>query len=80
MQIQELTRLGVSQGTALKSGMEFIANFISQGGESARLEEELGAIISKPESFLGDPLREAFARDLYAPAYKQHDQITPWHQ
>lgn len=45
-----------------------------------RLEEELGAIISKPESFLGDPLREAFARDLYAPAYKQRDQIAPWHQ
>lgn len=80
MQTQELTRLGVSQGAALKSGMEFIANFISQGGESARLEEELGAIISKPESFLGDPLREAFARDLYAPACKQRDQIAPWHQ
>jgi len=70
MKPQDLIRLGVPQGAALKSGMEFIANFIRQGGESARLEEELGAIIAKPEAFLGDPLREGFTRYLYAPAYK----------
>ncbi len=80
MKTQDLLRLGVPQGAALKSGMEFIANFIRQGGEPARLEEELGTIIGKPESFLGDPLREVFARDLYAPAYKQRDALAPWHQ
>ena len=80
MKTQDLIGLGVPQGAALKSGMEFIANFIRQGGESARLEEELGAIIAKPESFLGDPLREVFARDLYAPAYKQRDVLAPWAQ
>jgi len=80
MKTQDLIRLGVPQGSALKSSMEFIANFIRQGGESARLEEELGAIIAKPEAFLGDPLREGFARDLYAPAYKQRDALAPWHQ
>jgi tRNA-splicing ligase RtcB len=80
MKTQDLIRLGVPQGAALKSGMEFIANFIRQGGEPARLEEELGAIIAKPESFLGDPLREVFARDLYAPAYKQRDVLAPWAQ
>ena len=80
MKTNDLIRLGVPQGMALKSGMEFIANFIRQGGEPARLEEELGAIIAKPESFLGDPLREAFARDLYAPVYKQRDVLAPWAQ
>ncbi|MFO1483324.1 MAG: RtcB family protein [Verrucomicrobiaceae bacterium] len=80
MKTQDLIRLGVPQGAALKSGMEFIVNFIGQGGEPARLEEELGAIIAKPEAFLGDPLREAFARDLYAPAYKQRDELAPWRQ
>lgn len=80
MKTQDLIRLGVPQGAALKSGMEFIVNFIGQGGEPARLEEELGAIIAKPEAFLGDPLREVFARDLYAPAYKQRDELAPWRQ
>ncbi|MCB1279319.1 RtcB family protein [Prosthecobacter sp.] len=80
MKTQDLIRLGVPQGAALKSGMEFIVNFIGQGGEPARLEEELGAIIATPEAFLGDPLREVFARDLYAPAYKQRDELAPWRQ
>jgi tRNA-splicing ligase RtcB len=80
MKTQDLIRLGVPQGAALKSGMEFIANFIRQGGEPARLEEELGVIIAKPGAFLGDPLREVFARDLYAPAYRQRDVLAPWAQ
>ncbi len=80
MKPQDLIRLGVPQGAALNSGMEFIANFMAQGGASSRLEEELGAIIAKPESFLGDPLREIFARDLYAPAYKRRDELAPWRQ
>jgi tRNA-splicing ligase RtcB len=80
MKPNDLIQLGVPQGAAIQSGMDFIAKFIAQGGDSARLEEELGAIIAKPEAFLGDPLREAFARDLYAPAYKQRDVLAPWAQ
>lgn len=80
MNTKDLIRLGVPQGAALKSGMEFIMNFIGQGGDSSRLEEEIGTIIAKPDLFLGDPLREAFARDLYAPAYKQRGELAPWHQ
>jgi tRNA-splicing ligase RtcB len=80
MNIKDLIRLGVPQGAALKSGLQFVVNYIGQGGEPARLEEEISAIIIKPEGFLGDPLREAFARDLYAPAYKQRDELAPWHQ
>lgn len=80
MNTKDLIRLGVPQGAALKSGMEFIVNFIGQGGDSSHLEQEVGGIIAKPDSFLGDPLREAFARDLYAPAYKQRDELAPWHQ
>lgn len=80
MKPNDLIRLGVPQGAAIQSGMDFIAKYMTQGGDSARLEEELGAIIAKPEAFLGDPLREAFARDLYAPAYKQRDVLAPWAQ
>lgn len=80
MKPNDLIRLGVPQGAAIQSGMDFIAKFMAQGGDSTRLEDELGAIIAKPESFLGDPLREVFARDLYAPAYKQRDVLAPWAQ
>ncbi len=80
MNTKDLIRLGVPQGGALMSGMDFIVNFIGQGGEPALLEKEIGAVIANPAAFLGDPLREAFARDLYAPAYKQRDELAPWHQ
>ena len=77
MKPNDLIQLGVPQGAAIQSGMDFIAKFMAQGGDAARLEEELGAIIAKPEAFLGDPLRESLARDLYAPAYKQRDVLAP---
>ena len=80
MKTNDLIQLGVPQGAAIQSGMDFIAKFMAQGGESTRLEDELGAIIAKPEAFLGDPLREGLARDLYAPAYKQRDALAPWTQ
>lgn len=80
MKPADLIRLGVPQGPALRSGMSFITNFIFQGGDCSLLELEVGTVIAKPEAYLGDPLREAFARDLYAPAYKQRDKLAPWRQ
>jgi tRNA-splicing ligase RtcB len=80
MNPQSLTRLGVPEGKALRSGMAFIASYVRKGGDTSRLEEEISVIVADPVAFLGDPLREAFARDLYAPAYKQRDALAPWQQ
>jgi tRNA-splicing ligase RtcB (3'-phosphate/5'-hydroxy nucleic acid ligase) len=80
MNIKDLIRLGVPEGPALKLGMGFIVKFISQGGDPSRLEEEITAIVSNPEAFLGDPEREAFARSLYEPAFKQREKLAPWRQ
>src|SRR5207249_1710458 len=57
-----------------------IVNFISQGGDTSRLEEEVAAIIANPAAYLGDPQREAFARALYEPAFKQREKLAPWRQ
>src|ERR1700722_12892546 len=80
MNTKDLVRLGAPPGAALKLGMEFIVRFIDQGGAPSRLEEEIAAIIADPGAFLGDPAREAFARSLYAPAFKQRDRLAPWRQ
>lgn len=77
---QLLSGLGIPDGPALCSGMAFINRYVQEGGDAARLEEEVGAIVANPGAFLGDPLREALARDLYAPAYKQRDRLAPWQQ
>jgi tRNA-splicing ligase RtcB len=80
MNIKDLIRLGVPQGAALKAGMDFVVDYISHGGEPARLEAEISSIIADPEAFLGDEAREKFARALYEPAFKQRDQLAPWQQ
>jgi tRNA-splicing ligase RtcB len=80
MKAKDLTRLGVPQGVPIQRGIEFVANYIKQGGDRSRLEEEIAAIVSNPDLFLGDPLREAFARTLYDPPYKQREALAPWKQ
>jgi tRNA-splicing ligase RtcB len=80
MNAKDLIRLGAPSGAPVQLGMEFIVNFITRGGDPSRLEEEVTAIIANPGAFLGDPEREAFARALYEPAFKQRAQLAPWRQ
>ncbi len=80
MTTPDLIRLGLPTGPALHSSQAFITQFIRQGGDPALIERELTEVIANPAAFLGDPLREALARDLYAPAYKQRDTLAPWRQ
>ena len=80
MNTKDLTRLGVPLGAPQKLGMEFIVNFIARGGDPSRLEQEVAAIVANPGAFLGDPEREAFARALYEPAFKQREKLAPWRQ
>ena len=80
MNTKDLTRLGVPPGAPQKLGMEFIVNFIARGGDPSRLEEEVAAVVANPAAFLADPEREAFARALYEPAFKQREKLAPWRQ
>ncbi|MES2738573.1 MAG: RtcB family protein [Verrucomicrobiota bacterium] len=80
MNSQSLTRLGIPDGPALRSGLAFVASYAREGGDPSRLEADISAIVADPATFLGDPRREALARDLYAPAYKQRDALAPWQQ
>jgi len=80
MTAPDLIRLGLPTGPALHSSQALITQFLQQGGDPALIERELTEVIANPAAFLGDPLREALARDLYAPAYKQRDTLAPWRQ
>jgi tRNA-splicing ligase RtcB (3'-phosphate/5'-hydroxy nucleic acid ligase) len=64
----------------LKRAHAFIVAFREGGGDMSQLENEIGAIVGNPEAFLGDPMREAFARSLYAPPFKQRETLAPWQQ
>ena len=80
MNATQLTGLGLPYGEPVRIAQQFIHDFIAGGGDTARIAEEISAIIAEPQKFLGDPMREALSRALYAPAYKQRDKLAPWQQ
>ena len=80
MNSKDLLQLGVPPGDALKRAHEFILAFRDSGGDMSQLESEVAAVVASPAEFLGDSLREAFARTLYQPAFKQRETLAPWRQ
>ena len=80
MNSKDLLQLGVPPGDALKRAHEFILAFRDSGGDMSQLESEVAAVVASPAQFLGDSLREAFARALYQPAFKQRETLAPWRQ
>ena len=80
MKSKDLLQLGVPPGDALKRAHEFILAFRDSGGDMSQLESAVAAVVASPAEFLGDSLREAFARALYQPAFKQRETLAPWRQ
>lgn len=80
MNKHDLIRLGVPEGPALSTGMLFISQFVRHGGDTSSLEGEVAAVVADPASYLGDPLRGSFARDLSRTDDMQHLKPAPWRQ
>ena len=69
MNTKDLIHLGVPLGESTRHATRFISNFILNGGDKTRLEEEVKAIVANPSVFLKDPLRQDLAQALLkAPA------------
>jgi tRNA-splicing ligase RtcB len=80
MNAHRLMQLGVPAGKPVSHALKFISCFVEAGGEAAQIEGEVAAIIANPAAYLSDRLREAFARSLYAPPFKQRERLAPWRQ
>lgn len=80
MNTKDLIQIGVPPGDAMKHAHAFIVAFRESGGDMTQLETAIGAIVGNPAAFLGDPMREEFARSLYTPAFKQRETLAPWTQ
>ena len=80
MKTTDFARLGVPQGEPMKRAHEFLLSFRAGGGDMTQLESEVAVIVANPAAFLSDPLREAFARTLYEPPFKQREHLAPWRQ
>ncbi|MEI7910512.1 MAG: RtcB family protein [Verrucomicrobiota bacterium] len=80
MKPQQLLRLGVPDGTALRHAQEFIRDFIAAGNPSSCIETEIFQIVADPSAFFGDELRAPLARAIYRPAFIPRAGLAPWRQ
>ncbi len=64
MNSKDLIRLGVPMGEASRRGTDFIAQYVLSGGDKARIEAEVKAIVANPALFAEDPLRKDFAKAI----------------
>lgn len=64
MNTKDLIRLGVPLGEAQRRAIDFISQYLLQGGDKSRLEEEVKAIVADPALFAEDPLRKEFAKAI----------------
>ncbi len=64
MNAKDFIRLGVPLGEAIQRATDFVARFILGGGDKARLEEEVKAIVANPPAFVDDALRSKLTKTL----------------
>ena len=67
MNTKDLIRLGVPLGEPLKLAHEFIQNFIAQGGDGARLEDEIFDIVANPPDVFRRSAARAAGRAILSP-------------
>ena len=80
MNAKQLAALGVPPGESTRLALDFVARYCREGGDVTLLPDQVAAVVADPATFLGDLAREAFARSLYEPAFKQRETLAPWRQ
>ncbi|MBA4149950.1 MAG: RtcB family protein [Verrucomicrobia bacterium] len=64
MNTKDLVRVGVPLGEPMRRAQDFIAQYVLKGGDKARIEAEVSAIVENPALFAEDPLRKDFAKAI----------------
>ncbi|HVY68805.1 MAG TPA: RtcB family protein, partial [Verrucomicrobiae bacterium] len=80
MNSKDLLQIGVPAGESQRRATDFISKYILGGGDKARLEEEVRAVVANPTTFIDDPLRGEFARALLHAPPPPRAEPAPWRQ
>ena len=80
MNNQDLIRLGVPQGDALKLSYEHMRRMFARGLDREQVEADIAEIVANPPAFFADELRAPLARAIYRPAFTPRAELAPWRQ
>ena len=80
MNNQDLIRLGVPQGDAVKLAYEHMRRMFAGGLDREQVEADIFNIVANPPAFFADELRAPLARAIYRPAFTPRAELAPWRQ
>jgi tRNA-splicing ligase RtcB len=80
MNTEDLIRLGVPQGDALKLANSHMRRLFAQGLDRAQVEAEIFGIVADPTAYFADEIRAPLARAIYRPAFAPRAELAPWRQ
>lgn len=80
MNQQELIRLGVPHGEAIRRGIDFISKYVLKGLDRSELPARIEAIVRDPCAFVSDPLASEFAKALQRAPKPLRTETAPWRQ
>jgi tRNA-splicing ligase RtcB len=80
MNTNDLLRLGIPPGDAVKLAYSHMHRLFADGMERPAVEAELARIVADPAAFLGDPSAGELARALIKPAFTPRAEPAPWRQ
>src|SRR6202046_1050117 len=80
MKTEDLLKLGVPAGAALKLAYSHMRRLFAQGLDRAQVEAEIFEIVANPPAFFTDELRAPLARAIYRPPFMPRAELAPWRQ
>ena len=80
MNTEDLIRLGVPAGDAIKLANSQMRRLFASGLDRAQVEAEFARIIADPALFLNDADAGEFARALIKPPFTPRAELAPWRQ
>jgi tRNA-splicing ligase RtcB (3'-phosphate/5'-hydroxy nucleic acid ligase) len=80
MNTNDLLRLGVPAGEAIKLASAHLRHLFAQGLDRAQVEAEIFEIVANPPAFFADELRAPLARAIYRPPFMPRAELAPWRQ
>jgi tRNA-splicing ligase RtcB len=80
MNTEDLLKLGVPAGEALKLASSHLRRLFAQGLDRAQVEAEIFGIVADPPAYFADEVRAPLARAIYRPPFTPRAELAPWRQ
>ncbi len=80
MNTNDLIRLGVPEGDAIKLANSHMRRLFAQGLGREQVETDILGIVADPPAYFADEVRAPLARAIFRPPFTPRAELAPWRQ